>query len=116
MGPIGAVLILLVIFGSITGIILGLMQLRNRNQERMAIIEKGADPALFEHEFKSNGNLALKAGIFLIGIALGIIMGNLLYYYTNAFQNENVAYFSSIFLFGGLSLLLGAYIDKKKKA
>ncbi len=115
MGPIGAVLILLVIFGAITGIILGIVYLRNANKEKMAIIQKGSDPAIFNSEFKQSGNFALKAGIFLIGIALGIIVGHLMYYYTDAFHNENVPYFSSIFLFGGISLLIGAYIDKKNK-
>jgi len=115
MGPIGAVLILLIIFGSISGVILGLVQLTNRNKERMAIISKGADPSLYKDEFMRYSNLPLIAGIFLIGIAVGIIVGNLLYYRTNAFQNEAASYFFSILFFGGVSLLLATYIDRRKK-
>ncbi len=115
MGPIGAVLILLIIFGSVTGIILGIVQLTNRNKERMAIISKGADPAQFRDEYMRYSNLPVIIGIVLIGIAVGIIVGNLLYYRTNAFQNEAASYFFSILFFGGVSLLLAAYIGSSKK-
>ncbi len=115
MGPIGAALILLIIFGSISGVILGLVQLTNRNKERMAIISKGADPSLFKDEFAHFSNLPLIAGIFLVGLAVGIIIGNLLYYRTNTFQNEAASYFFSILFFGGVSLLIATFIDRKKR-
>ena len=115
MGPIGAVLILFIIFGAIAGIILGLVHLINRNKERMAIISKGADPALFKEEFKHYSNLPMIAGIFLVGLSIGIIIGNLLYYRTNTFQNEAASYFFSILFFGGISLLIATLIDRNKR-
>ncbi|MBN2213071.1 MAG: hypothetical protein JW723_02405 [Bacteroidales bacterium] len=115
MGPIGAVLILLIIFGSLTAVILGIVMLTNKNKERMAIISKGADPLLFKDEYMRYSNLPLVIGIFLIGIAIGIVAGNLLYYNVNAFQNEAASYFFSILFFGGVSLMLAAYIDRRKK-
>jgi len=116
MGPLGAVLILLVIFGSITSIILGLAYLNARNKERTMIIEKGIDPAMFKEEDKTSKTILIRTGIFLIGLAVGIIVGGLaaanLY---GVFPYEGVSYFASIFLFGGISLLIGSYIGKSNK-
>jgi hypothetical protein len=110
MIPIGAVLILLVIFGSITSVILGSIYLKNRNQERMAILAKGEDPSMFKESFKPSKNTSLKIGILFISIAVGIILGFVVE--SNFFLPEGVAYFSGIFLFGGIGLLIGAIIDK----
>lgn len=112
MAPLGAVLILLVIFGSLTSVTLGLVYLRNRNKERLAMMEKGLDPSVLKDEFKTNGNFALKTGIFLIGIAMGIIAGGIaadLYIFPH-----DTSYFAFIFLFGGISLVVSAFIDRKK--
>ena len=81
----------------------------------MAIISKGADPSLFKEEFQHFSNLPMIAGIFLVGLAIGIIIGNLLYYRTNTFQNEAASYFFSILFFGGVSLLIATLIDRKKR-
>jgi hypothetical protein len=114
MADIKAVLIVLIIFGSIPTLILGLTYLRNKNRERMAIIERGVDPSLFKEEIQSSKHLTMKVGIFLVGIALGIITGSILADYTGAIPEE-VAYSSSIFLFGGASLLLSVFIEKKNQ-
>lgn len=112
MGNIQGVLIVLIIFGSIPTLILGIVYLRNKNKERMAIIEKGADPAMFKEEIQGPKNLTMKIGLFLVGIAFGILMGSILSDYLAALPEE-VSYFSSIFLFGGASLLLSVFIEKK---
>ncbi len=109
------VMIVLIIFASITGIILGVIYLRNRNRERMQIIEKGADPSILKSDLNSRGMLSLKIGIILIGIALGIIIGNIVANYTYIFPESEVAYFSSIFLFGGISFVITQLIGDKKK-
>ena len=83
----------------------------NRNKERMALIEKGADASLFKVGSKKFP--ALQWGVFLIGIGLGILAGNILAVSTNL--EEEVAYFSMIFLFGGLSLIVNHLMDKKKE-
>ena len=74
----------------------------NRNKERMALIEKGADAGMF----KSKGNRlsALKWGMLFMGVGIGILFGNILANSTSL--EEQVSYFSMIFLFGGISLLI----------
>jgi len=115
MAPMGGVIIVFIIFASITGLILGVIYLRNRTQERIKILEKGADPSILKSEIRTGGNVSLKIGIFLIAIALGIIVGSIIANYTYIFPEGEVAYFSSIFLFGGLSLLIVQFIGKKNE-
>jgi hypothetical protein len=86
---------------------------KTRHKERMFLIEKGADPALFQAR-KDNGYGTMRVGMFLVGIALGILTGNILSETT--LLKEEVAYFSMIFLFGGLSLVIYyIFIEKKNK-
>jgi predicted MFS family arabinose efflux permease len=82
-----------------------------RNKERLALIEKGADPELFKSKADPNsGNKTLKAGLFFIGIALGIVAGYLL---SEGGMQETPAYFSMIFLFGGIALVVSHLLQKK---
>ena len=83
-----------------------------RHKERLTLIEKGADPALFQSK-KTWGNTTMRIGMFLVGIALGILMGNILAETTQL--KEEVAYFSMIFLFGGASLILYYLVLEKRK-
>ncbi len=83
----------------------------NRNKERIALIENGADASLFNTIKKKFP--ALQWGIFLVSIGLGILVGNIVAASTNL--EEQVAYFSMIFIFGGLSLLVNHMMDKKKE-
>jgi uncharacterized membrane protein YciS (DUF1049 family) len=115
MAQMNGVIIIFIIFASITGVILGIIYLRNRNRERLKMIEKGADPSVFKSETKTDGKISLKIGIFLIALAIGIITGSLIANNTYIFAESEVAYFSAIFLFGGLGLLGTQLIDKKKK-
>ena len=73
----------------------------NRNKERLALIEKGADANLFKT--KGNRLSSLKWGMLLIGVGIGILFGNILE--TSAGMDEEVSYFSMIFLFGGAALI-----------
>jgi hypothetical protein len=91
----------------------------NRNKERMALIEKGADASLFtsrKEAVKSAfnwGKFTLKIGMLFMGIALGIIVGAIM---SNAgILDEDANYPSMIFFFGGLSLVLFYIIDRKSK-
>ena len=72
-----------------------------RHRERMAMIDKGADPALFQSKSGTGG--ALKFGLLFVGVALGVLMGNVLDVTTSL--KAEVSYFSMIFLFSGLGLL-----------
>jgi hypothetical protein len=95
------------------------VHITTRNKERMALIEKGADASLFntgKEGQKSSSNwskVTLKIGMFLMGIALGIIFGAIL---SNAgVMNEDADYSAMIFFFGGLSLVLFYVVDRKIK-
>jgi hypothetical protein len=80
------------------------------NIERMAIIDKGLSPDLFKKERLSSG--ALRAALLFIGVGLGLLIG---YWLDNAFDMEEVAYFSMIFIFGGLGLGVAYLIEEKKQ-
>ena len=78
------------------------------NDERMALIEKGADPKLFKG---TGGNVAMKFGLLLIGAGIGLLVGNFLSNISGI--EEEVAYFSMLFLFGGLGLFSSHLLDKR---
>ncbi len=102
--------VILVPLGSFAAIVLILwVYFTNRNKERLALIEKGSKATLFNRERKFS---AFKWGIFFIGIGVGILIGNVLAVSTTL--EEPVAYFSMIFLFGGLSLIANHLMEKKK--
>jgi len=82
-----------------------------RNKERLALIEKGADPGLFKTKSDTfSGYRTFKLGLFLIGIALGILAG---YFLAENGMEEDSAYFSMIFLFGGIALVVSFLLQKK---
>src|SRR5210317_1458776 len=106
-----AVLIPLIVFSSIFGI--AYVFLNTRNKERLSLIEKGADASLFATKKNHRSNLTLKFGMLAVGIGVGILIASILETYT--VLDEEVAYPSMIFLFGGLFLVANAMIEKKDK-
>jgi uncharacterized protein YybS (DUF2232 family) len=87
-----------------------------RNKERLALIEKGVGADIFKSRItnKTPGGrnyFMLKIGMFLVGVAVGVLMANLLVEYLRMY--EGVAYTSMIMLFGGLSLIIYYIIEKK---
>lgn len=107
----GEILIPLIVFASLFAVIY--VFLNTRNKERMALIEKGADASLFATKKKSFRNITMKIGMLAIGIGVGILMGSILDSYT--VLDEEVAFPSMIFLFGGLFLVANAMIEKKEQ-
>jgi len=105
------VLVLAIIFGAI----LGIVYLGIRRKERMAMMEKGIDPSTFMPVRRTNA-YALKYGILLIGVALGILLGKYLSTTSVFMYEEEAAYFSMIFLFGGLSLVIYYFLEKKMRS
>jgi hypothetical protein len=99
------ILVLAIIFGFIYGVV----YLAVRRKERMALLDKGADPKIFH--VQPLRTVTLKWGLLLIGVAIGIFLGNVLEY-TGIFVEE-VAYFSMIFLFGGIALVVSHFWEKK---
>ncbi len=84
---------------------------RNRNRERTLMIEKGVDPSVFMAKPKNSASTALKYGLFMAGLAIGILMGGVIASATTL--PEPVAYFSMILLFGGFGLLTYYVIEKR---
>ncbi|HEX4852332.1 MAG TPA: DUF6249 domain-containing protein [Puia sp.] len=56
-----------------------LARLEATNKERLALIEKGFDPALIFKEKKKAGNDPLFWGLLLVGLGAGFILGYLLH-------------------------------------
>lgn len=103
------ILVPLAFFALIFGAIY--VHLTTRNKERLALIEKGANPELFKLKNDPNqGYSNFKSGLFLIGIGIGIIAG---YFLENAGMQEEPAYFSMIFLFGGIGLVISFLLQGK---
>jgi len=102
------VLVLAIIFGSI----LGIVYLQIRRKERMVMMDKGIDPSTFVAPQKASSS-ALKYGILLISIALGIFMGKFIAQTQIFMYEEEAAYFSMIFLFGGLGLVIYHFMAKR---
>lgn len=86
--------------------------LQTRHKERMALIEKGSDLSQFYTKKKNGGNGVLKYSLLFIGFSLGLLCGFLLDMFTKV--QQEVAYFSMIFLFGGISLLIYYFICNKQ--
>jgi Flp pilus assembly protein protease CpaA len=102
------VLVLSVIFGFVFAIV----YLNIRRKERMALLEKGADPAIFQEPQTDKKN-SLRYGLLLIGLAIGILMGNVLEVSTEL--GREASYFSMVFLFGGIALVISHFIGRKIK-
>jgi hypothetical protein len=78
-----------------------------RTKERLALIEKGADANIFKTE--PSKHALLKWVIFLIGLSVGVITGFAL---ANV-VNEVVAFFTMIFFFGGVALIVAHFLTNK---
>ncbi len=83
----------------------------NRNKERMALIDKGVDAGIFKSSNRPVSLLTFKLGFFLVGLGIGLLVGNILAASTKL--QEEVAYFSMLLLFGGASLIIYHLLEKK---
>ncbi len=86
------------------------------NEERMAMIEKGMNPAN-KTKPKTNPSGTLRAALLAIGAGVGLLVGSMLE--KSGLVDDEVAYFSMVLLFGGLGLLLSYLVqlgqDEKEK-
>jgi len=81
------------------------------NTEKMAMIEKGVDPKLYHH--KGTGIGPLRFALLAIGAGIGLLIGNFIY--ENSRMDDEIAYFSMVFIFGGLGLVASYVIEQKRK-
>lgn len=99
-------------FGMIFGIAVLVTYYRNKRMERTALIASGRDASIFNEENKKSRIHSVKYGIFLIGLAIGFIVGDILA--TQHVMSEGIAYVSMVLLFGGVALLVFYYLARKK--
>ena len=88
--------------------IFGIVYLLVRRKERLAMIEKGADPSIFERGSKAP--TSLKWGMLFVGIGVGILLGKIFAAYSCL--GEEASMFSMICLFGGLSLVIYHFVER----
>ncbi len=85
---------------------------RYQNEERMTMIEKGVDPQFFNIKKPLNTSWALRGSLLLIGAGIGLLLGNVL---EDVFYiDDEVAYFSMLFIWGGIGLGASYLIEEKK--
>ncbi len=102
------IFVLLIIFGFIYGIVyLGI-----RRKERQMLLEKGADASIFVGQKQASNTL--RFGMLFIGVAIGIFLGNIFSEIPSINMDEEAAYFSMIFLFGGIALVVSYFMEKKE--
>ena len=96
----------IVLFLSIAGIMY--VFLTTRHAERMAMIEKGADAALFQSKPQAK-SFFLKIGMLMVGVSIGIVFG---YTFSSNEETMEVIMPASIFLFGGLALVGTYFLER----
>jgi len=101
----------IIIVAIVFGFTYAVIHLLIRRKERMTLIEKGADAPLFEVKNRPNV-MALKLGLLFIGVAIGLLLGSLLVETTTL--DDDAAYFSMVFLFGGIGLVVSHFMEKKE--
>jgi hypothetical protein len=107
---IGAIAVMIPIVLIIGTIVMVIYLRRFQNEERMAMIDKGIDPAVFTSNARNTSG-ALRASLLLIGAGIGLLLG---YALDRSFDMEEVGYFSMLLIFGGTGLGLAYIIEEKK--
>lgn len=103
--------IMIPIVGLVGAFIMVVYLRKFENTERMAMIEKGVDPALFTQKKRANTSGPLRASLLFIGAGIGLLIA---YFLDRAYNMEEVAYFSMLFVFGGLGLGAAYLVEEKK--
>jgi uncharacterized membrane protein YwzB len=91
--------------------IYGIVRLSLNKKEHLMLIQAGLDPATFEKNAKPTLSTA-KLGMLLVAIGLGILLANIIVKFN--WMDSDAAYFSLVFIFGGASLLVSFFMERKK--
>ena len=106
------VMFFITFFGSIFGV--AYFYFTTRNRERLALIEKNADPSIFKVEpVNILKKFSIKLGMLFIGGGFGVLVGNILTVTTRL--EEPVAYLSMIFMFAGAGLVSSYFVARRIK-
>ena len=96
----------------LTAIVFIVSFFRTRHAERMELIKNGKTAKIF-YENTSDSNGALKLGLLLLSIGVGLLIGLLIDY---TLSSEPAATFVSILICGGISLIFyHSYIERKNQ-
>ena len=96
---------------AIIGFVVMMYYLRKfENAEKMAMIDKGMSPADLKRP-KEEGFGTLRFALLLIGAGLGFLAG---YFLEENTRMNEVAYFSMLFLFGGIGLVVAYLVQQKR--
>ncbi len=112
IGHITGLVVVTLLFGGVpaTIVLIYYFGRRAKHKERMALIEKGMDPAIYMKEETPYHN-ALMWGTLILGIGLGAFLGYILFDYASMKAEYVVPTLS--FIFAGLGLV-GYYVYRKK--
>lgn len=103
---------LLVPIAFFASVLLGLyFFLRYRNTERLALIEKAADPKMFKSSIPKFP--WQKVGLLLTGLGIGVLVGSFLQGSVGMLEDTGIVF--SMLIFGGLAMILAAKLDDKKE-
>jgi inner membrane protein involved in colicin E2 resistance len=106
------VIVPVVLFGGLYALIAYVYHVKTRKSERLALIAAGKDAGIFnEADRKPSTDLSIKYGLLMIGVGVGLLMGELLVWISAI--EPAVAYVSMSLLFGGLSLVVFYLFQRK---
>jgi len=110
MGP---ELVFISLFVCATAMVFGIRYMSNK--EKMAMIERGIDPGIARtRQSAPTPFLSLKFGLLMVGLGLGILTALFCVLQWGMDDEKAVAvYFGSIFIFGGLGLIISYMVEKK---
>jgi len=93
------------------GMVYGIVRLGIRKKERLMLIQAGLDPATFDKSEKTSLS-TVKLGMLLVAVGLGILIANIIVRF--GVMDRDATVFSLVFLFGGISLLVSYFLEKKQ--
>jgi hypothetical protein len=110
----GEFLIPIFLFGGTAAVLI--VYYNNRHRERMAMIEKGFNPADFKGApmrewFRANPLSSLKWGLLATFVGIGLIIAS---YLDRMFIMHDSIYVSCMLVAGGLALIIFYFIASKK--
>jgi hypothetical protein len=116
-GEFVAIIAIICIFGLpiIAGIVLGMKAMKNRNQERMGLINQGIiPPDSSKRKADPNRLVSLRNGILFIALGIGIIVGFICSEYLVIAQgNEFWIIGASVVFFMGVGFLMYFLVSQK---
>lgn len=113
IGHLTGFLAVLLIFGGIPAafVLTYYFSRKSKHAERLALIEKGTDPATFMND-ESSTHIALLWGMLILGVGVGLFLGYILSIFTA--MDRQYLMPALALVFGGLGLV-GFFIYRKKE-